>query len=30
MGAVGPPSFENAKVVVKKGSVRQELKLKYM
>lgn len=30
MGAFGPPSFEKAKVVVKKGSVRQELKLKYM
>jgi uncharacterized protein (DUF2141 family) len=30
MGTFGPPSFEKAKVVVKKEKVRQELKLKYM
>ena len=30
MGTFGPPSFEKAKVSVKKGSVRQELKMKYM
>jgi uncharacterized protein (DUF2141 family) len=30
MGTFGPPSFEKAKVVVKKEKVRQELKMKYM
>lgn len=30
MGTFGPPSFEKAKVVVKNGRVRQELKMKYM
>jgi uncharacterized protein (DUF2141 family) len=30
MGTFGPPSFEKAKVVVKKGVVRQELKMRYM
>ena len=30
MGAFGPPSFEKAKVSVKNGRVRQELKMKYM
>jgi uncharacterized protein (DUF2141 family) len=29
-GTFGPPSFEKAKVSVKKGRVRQELKMKYM
>ena len=30
MGTFGPPSFEKAKVSVKNGRVRQELKMKYM
>jgi uncharacterized protein (DUF2141 family) len=30
MGTFGPPSFEKSKVVVKKGKVQQELKMKYM